>query len=81
MDFGTEGTGELMIRGRAGESGNTIHVRFFNDTDEIKQIVEFPASSEYTTQSFSIGTVKGKWDVTFVFLPGSCFDFESFRFC
>lgn len=81
MDFGTEGTGELMIRGRAGESGNTIHVRFFNDTDEIKQIVEFPASSEYTTQSFSIGTVKGKWDVTFVFLPGSCFDFEFFRFC
>ena len=81
MDFGPEGTGELMIRGRAGESGNTIHVRFFNGSDEIKQIVEFPASSEYTTQSFSIGTVKGKWDVTFVFLPGSCFDFESFRFC
>ena len=81
MDFGPEGTRELMIRGRAGESGNTIHVRFFNGTDEIKQIVEFPASSEYTTQSFFIGTVKGKWDVTFVFLPGSCFDFESFRFC
>lgn len=81
MDFGPEGTRELMIRGRAGESGNTIHVRFFNGSDEIKQIVEFPASSEYTTQGFFIGTVKGKWDVTFVFLPGSCFDFESFRFC
>ena len=80
MDFGSEGTKELMIRGRAGERGNTIHVRFFNGTDEIKQIVEFPASGEYVTQSFPLKAVTGQWDVTFVFLPGSCFDFESFRF-
>lgn len=80
MDFGSEGTKELMIRGRAGESGNTIHVRFFNGTDEVKQIVEFPSSGEYVTRSFPLKTVTGQWDVTFVFLPGSCFDFESFRF-
>ena len=80
MNFGSQGTKELVIRGKTGEDKNTIHVRFFNGTDEIKQIVEFPASKEYISQSFSIGNVTGQWDVTFVFLPGSCFDFESFRF-
>ena len=67
------------------KSGKVLSIGFQPRMDanmkKIKQIVEFPASSEYTTQGFFIGTVKGKWDVTFVFLPGSCFDFESFRFC
>lgn len=80
MDFGPEGTKKLTLTGRAAKSSNTIHIRFFNGTDEIKQIVEFPMGETYTEQSFPIRTVSGKWDVTFVFLPGSCFDFESFRF-
>lgn len=80
MDFGTKGAGRLAIKGRTGKNGDTIHVRFFNGTEEIKQIVEFPACEEYSLQDFELEPVRGKWDVTFVFLPGSCFDFESFQF-
>jgi beta-galactosidase len=80
MDFGTKPATGLMIKGRAGKSGNTIHVRFFNGSEELKQIVEFPAGEEYSRQQFAIEPVRGRWDVTFVFLPGSSFDFEEFRF-
>lgn len=35
---------------------------------------------QYTEVYFALEPLCGKWDVTFGFLPGSCFDFESFRF-
>lgn len=80
MDFGSEGLTELTICGRAVKGSNTIHVRFFNGEEEIKQIVEFAQSEEWEEQSFRLDRVCGKWDVSFVFLPGSCFDFAWFRF-
>lgn len=79
MDF-EEGIGGIAIKGRAPKGNNTIHVRFFNGQEEIKQIVEFKESSEYEEQSFTLEPVSGKWEVTFVFLPGSCFDFEWLKF-
>lgn len=79
MDF-SEGVDRLTIRGRALQGDNTIHVRFYNGEEEIKQIVEFKQSAEYREQSFELEEVRGKFDVTFVFLPGSCFDFEEFLF-
>jgi len=79
MDFG-EGTEGIIIRGRAPQGNNTIHVRFYNGEEEKKQILEFGKSAEYTEQSFALKPVSGKWEVTFVFLPGSCFDFEWLEF-
>lgn len=81
MDFGNKGTDGLIIKGRAKNGCNTIHLRFFNGTEEIKQIVEFPEGTEYSRQRFTLSPVFGRWEVTFVFLPGSSFDFESFQFC
>lgn len=80
MNFPEEGTGSIVIKGRAKKGSNTIHVRFFDGKEEIKQIVEFPASRDYEEHCFTLNRVKGSWEVTFVFLPGSCFDFEWFRF-
>lgn len=80
MDFGTRDITGIAIKGRAHNGSNTIHIRFYNGTEEIKQIVEFPEGGEYTVQEFSLEPVSGKWEVSFVFLPGSNFDFESFRF-
>ena len=37
MDFKESGTEKLRICGRAPEGGNTIHIRFFNGEEEIKQ--------------------------------------------
>ena len=80
MDFGEKGTASLRICGRAPKGNNTIHVRFFDGQEESKQIVEFTQSDVYEEQSFAITPVKGKATVTFVFMPGSCFDFGWFRF-
>ncbi len=79
MDFGEKGTDRLVIRGRSAEQ-NTIHVRFSDGQEEIKQIVEFAATKSWKEQSFVLEKVCGKQEVTFVFLPGSCFDFEWLRF-
>lgn len=80
MDFGSVNIKGIVIDGRAHNGSNTIHVRMYNGVDEIKQIVEFPESSEYILREFNLEPVNGKWDVSFVFLPGSNFDFGSFRF-
>lgn len=79
MDFGS-GANRITIKGMASQGSNTIHVRFFNGQEEIKQIVEFAGCDSYTEQSFALKPVTGRWEVTFVFLPGSCFDFEWFCF-
>lgn len=80
MDFGEEGTAGIRICGRAPESGNSLHIRFSKGEEESKQLVEFPMCGEYIEKEFSLTPVKGKWDVSFVFLPGSCFDLQSVQF-
>lgn len=80
MDFGSKGAGKLRICARAPKNDNTIHVRFFNGEEEVKQIVEFKQCEEWEEQEFILQPAAGKWEVTFVFLPGSCFDFKWFLF-
>lgn len=80
MDFGTRNITGIAIKGRANNGSNTIHIRFYNGVEERKQIVEFPECEEYTLQQFDLEPVSGKWTVSFIFLPGSNFDFERFQF-
>ncbi|MDE5866520.1 MAG: glycoside hydrolase family 2, partial [Lachnospiraceae bacterium] len=80
MDFGEKAIKGVAIKGRAVNGVNTIHLRLYNGVDEIKQIVEFPESEEYILKEFDLESVNGKWDVSFVFLPGSNFDFAHFQF-
>lgn len=80
MNFGEKGAGGLIICGRALRGSNTIHVRFFDGERESKQVVEFGQCGDYEQQLFSLASVTGRVTVTFVFMPGSCFDFKSFRF-
>jgi beta-galactosidase len=80
MDFGDGGCARIVISGRSHGQANTIHVRFTGDGEDIKQIVEFPVNADVTERSFGLTPVRGKKKVTFVFMPGSNFDFEWFRF-
>lgn len=83
IDFGQEGARQISICGRAKASANTIHLRIVKAGEpdsEVKEILEFPQSDEYKEVTFQIGEKKGLWDISFVFLPGSDFDFRSFRF-
>lgn len=91
MDFGEEGINRITICGRTPNPSNPVHVRFFRGQEQIKEVCEFKgdstaddscsdASDGYSKQTFELPRVTGEWDVSFIFLPGSNFDFESFRF-
>ena len=77
MNFGTEGTDNIVICGRTPLPKNTIQVRF---SDGATQVLPFPHSEEYTELRFPLEKVTGDQKVTFVFLPGCNFDFKWFRF-
>ena len=79
MDFGSEGAGKLVIYGRA-PIDNTIHILFSGEQGEKVQIIEFKKRSAYEAVEFELGRITGLQKVTFIFLPGSNFDFGWFRF-
>jgi beta-galactosidase len=84
MDFGNSGADKIIISGRTTLAKNTVQIRFHSPQDDSNsiQLAEFSGTTtdEYSEQEFSIERVTGKQEVTFVFLPGSQFDFESFQF-
>ncbi|MFV0341806.1 MAG: hypothetical protein ACK5JH_02790 [Anaerocolumna sp.] len=42
--------------------------------------IEFPSIKEYTEIEFTLDSVTGRHNVSFVFIPGSNFDFEWLQF-
>lgn len=80
MDFGETGFSKLIICGRSEIEKNTINVRFNGEGGEVKQLAEFNHSDGYVEREFKLDSVKGMQEVTFVFLPGSQFDFKWFKF-
>ena len=80
LDFLSEGASKLIISGNSPIDKNTIHLRFADDKDESNQIVEFNQSDRYEERVFELENITGIQKVTFIFLPGSNFDFKWFRF-
>lgn len=80
MDFTEKGATKISIYGRSPIDKNTIHIRFSGEEGESTQIVEFSQTDGYEEREFVIEKVTGKQKVTFVFLPGSNFDFGWFVF-
>ena len=80
MDFGEAGKVLLEIDGSTPLPVNTVNIRIKNDLgEEITSIAEFAGNKE-EKQVFSVEVPGGNCTVSFVFLPGSSFDFRSFRF-
>lgn len=84
LDFGefdfTENTpSAVVITGRSKLPVNSIHLVFKGDT-ETRVLCEFAGAEEYTERRFGLSGIKGKCEVSFTFLPGSDFDFKSFKF-
>jgi beta-galactosidase len=80
MDFISEGASKLVIFGRSPIDKNTIHIQFESIEGQSKQLVEFTQSDGYKERIFELEKITGIQKVTFVFLPGSNFDFGWFRF-
>lgn len=79
MNFDDKGISKIIISGRSAID-NTIHIRFKNEQQESNQLVEFKKTSEYSERIFELERITGKQNVTFLFLPGSDFDFAWFKF-
>ena len=80
MDFGEAGEHELEIRGRTTRAVNTISLRIKNrQGEETTTAAEFCGNGG-ESQRFRVAVPAGNCTVSFVFLPGSSFDFSSFRF-
>ena len=79
MDF-AHGAGHIIIKGRTANKVNTIQLRTVKDGVQKTQLLEFAGCEDYREQRFAVERLEGVNDVSFVFLPGSSFDFESFRF-
>ena len=74
MHMASEPT-QITLRGRSSIN-NTIHLKYDNG---LSQLLEWQASEDITTQTFAVRG-QAREQVSFVFLPGSQFDFVSFQF-
>lgn len=81
FDFTEQGANKIVLHGRSPIDKNTIHLQFIDQTGETtRQVVEFTKTDGYEEKVFPLNQITGKQDVTFIFLPGSNFDFGWFRF-
>ncbi|MFD1177875.1 glycoside hydrolase family 2 TIM barrel-domain containing protein [Paenibacillus puldeungensis] len=80
MDFGDGGASKIIIYGRTPLDKNIIQIRFASGEGESSQMVEFAQVDGYIEQVFELDKITGHQQVTFLFLPGSRFDFGWFRF-
>ena len=81
MNFENNPCSRITICGRSLKQNNTINIKFFNnDGSSETQSVEFNESSDYEEQTFDLNEFKCNQKVSFIFLPGSNFDFKWFKF-
>ena len=81
MDFGAKGASNLTICGKSNTENNTINIKFFAaDGTSTTQVIEFAHTDSYEEKTFPLTPVKGAQKISFVFLPGSNFDFKWFKF-
>lgn len=80
LDFGEDGSEALIISGETGNPMNQIQLRYTPAGGAQKTVLlEFQQDSG-KEQRFDIPKLSGVNDVSFVFMPGSRFDFDWFRF-
>lgn len=80
LDFGEGGSEALIISGETGNPMNQIQLRYTAAGGAQKTVLlEFQQDSG-REQRFDIPKLSGLNDVSFVFMPGSRFDFDWFRF-
>lgn len=78
LDFGETGAGEIVICGSTPLEKNTILLKFSDGEKEESRMLEFEGGKR--EQSFPLGRICGIQTVSFVFLPGSRFDFHRLWF-
>lgn len=80
LDFGA-GAKAVTICGITANPSNQVQLRYTPEGGEQSSVLlEFAHSDEISEQRFEIPALSGVNDISFVFLPGTKFDFKWFRF-
>lgn len=79
FDFDDFAADKIFICGRSLQPVNSIHILAKGD-EERRILAEFAGTESYEIREFSLGELHGKWEISFLFLPGSNFDFRDFSF-
>jgi beta-galactosidase len=79
MNF-TNGVKNIKIFGRSNNEKTSVHILFKDDSETVRQMVEIPYSADLQEFSFPLKDIRINGSVSFVFLPGSNFDFKWFVF-
>lgn len=80
LDFGEGGSEALIISGETGNPMNQIQLRYTPVGGAQKTVLLEFQQDGGREQRFDIPKLSGVNDVSFVFMPGSRFDFDWFRF-
>lgn len=81
IDFGESGATAITICGYTSNPSNQVQVRYTPaGGDQSSFLLEFMNSDGVGEQRFEIPKLTGVNDISFVFLPGTKFDFHWFRF-
>ncbi len=80
MDFGQGGAYRLILNGATDLDANTVSLRITGEQGEGTAAACAFLKSDGGEQCFSVNAPAGMCEVSFVFLPGSSFDFYGFRF-
>ena len=80
LDFGEDGSEALIISGETGNPMNQIQLRYTPAGGAQKTVLLEFQQDGGREQRFDIPKLSGVNDVSFVFMPGSRFDFDWFRF-
>lgn len=80
LDFGEGGSEALIISGETGNQMNQIQLRYTPAGGAQKTVLLEFQQDGGREQRFDIPKLSGVNDVSFVFMPGSRFDFDWFRF-
>lgn len=80
LDFGEGGSETLIISGETGNPMNQIQLRYTPAGGAQKTVLLEFQQDGGREQRFDIPKLSGVNDVSFVFMPGSRFDFDWFRF-
>lgn len=76
------GVSAIELCGRSHVPLGSVHVKFIDteSNETVTQIIEVPAGKSCEARIFPLSDITGKRNVSFVFLPGSHFDFAWFKF-
>ena len=81
MEFSRKGEARLILTGATPLPENAVHVRVTGaDGDALTSMCLFRRCDTPREQTFAVSVPEGPCAVSFVFLPGSNFDFYGFRF-